>query len=84
MEIRQSTFHNGLKSKNMIDIPTRWNDSEPDWTWQDVCKNGHYYSTSSTETWPRPHYKQRAIEDQLTEERRQLYLSYYSKRQNKS
>lgn len=84
VEIRQSTFHNGLKGKNVIDIPTHWHDSEPDWTWQDVCKNGQYYSTSSTEIWPRPKYKQRAMKEahlQLTEERRQLYLSYYSKRE---
>ena len=82
VEIRQSTFHNGLKSKNVIDIPTHWNDSEQDWTWEDVCKNGHYYSSSSTSAWPRPEYKQRALQeekDRLTGQRRQRYLSYYSK-----
>ena len=82
VEIRQSAFHNGLKSKNVIDIPTHWRDSEKDWTWKDVCENGQYYSTSSSESWPRPEYQKNAIEEQrlkVTEERRQRYVSYYFK-----
>ena len=68
VEIRQASFHNGLQSsKNVIDIPTHWNDSEPDWSWEDVCKNGQCYSSlssSSTDIWPRPKYKQRALEEE--------------------
>tara|TARA_B100000795_G_scaffold79789_1_gene57236 strand:- start:316 stop:906 length:591 start_codon:yes stop_codon:yes gene_type:complete len=82
VEIRQSAFHNGLKSKNVIDIPTHWRDSEKDWTWKDVCENGQYYSTSSSESWPRPEYQKNAIEEQrlkVVEERRQRYVSYYFK-----
>lgn len=61
IEIVQAAFHNGLKSKNKIDIPTHWNDSELDWTWTDVCNHGEYYSSSSTEVWPRPEYARKAL-----------------------
>lgn len=80
VEIRQVPFHNGLKSKNVFDIPTHWCDSETDWTWKDVCENGQYYSMSSVESWPRPKYQQNAMEEQrlqVEEERRQRYVNYY-------
>jgi hypothetical protein len=82
VEIRQTCFHNGPQGKSVIDIPTHWNDSELDWTWENVCKNGQYYATSSTEVWPRPEYNTSAMEEQrlqATEERRRRYTSYYFK-----
>ena len=85
VEIRQAHFHNGLERRNIINIPTHWNDSEPEWTWEDVCNNGQYYSTSSHETWPRPEYKVKAMEEQMrkaTAERRQRYLNYNYPTQN--
>lgn len=79
VEMRQVAFHNGLKSKNVIDIPTHWRDSEKDWTWKDVCENGQHYSTSSSESWPRPEYQKNALEEQrleAVEEYRQRYAYF--------
>ena len=56
-----------------LSIPVGWEDDLPQWTWNDVIKNGQYYSTSSSETWPRPEYKfyaQREMLAQLASERR--------------
>lgn len=81
VEIYQVAFHNGSQSKNVIEIPTHWCDSEKDWTWKDVCENGQHYSTSSSESWPRPEYQKNAFEEQrlkVTEERRQKY-AYFKK-----
>jgi len=56
VELRQCAFHLDGVDKNVGDIPTHWRDNEEDYTWEQVCKNGQYYSTSSSETWPRPEY----------------------------
>ena len=41
-------------------IPVSWNDDLTDWTWKDVVNHGEYYSSSSSEVWPPPHYQMRA------------------------
>lgn len=56
VELRQCAFHLDDFDKNVGDIPTHWRDNEEDYTWAQVCEDGQYYSTSSSETWPRPEY----------------------------
>lgn len=56
VELRQCAFHTSPFDKNVGDIPTHWRDNEEDYTWAQVCENGEYYSTSSSERWPRPEY----------------------------
>lgn len=60
VEMRQTAFHLQSFERNVFDIPTHWKDLEKDYTWTEVCENGEYYSTSSSETWPRPEYARRA------------------------
>lgn len=40
-------------------IPVGWDDDLPQWTWQDVCRYGHY-PTSSSQIWPPEEYKIKA------------------------
>ena len=56
VEVRQCAFHLDDFDKNVGDIPTHWRDNEKDYTWAQVCQDGQYYATSSSETWPRPEY----------------------------
>ena len=60
VELRQTAFHLKPFERNVFDIPTHWKDLEKDYTWAEVCENGEYYPTSSSETWPRPEYARRA------------------------
>lgn len=45
--------------KGQYAIPVGWNDDLPQWTWQDVCRYGHY-PTSSSQVWPPEEYKAKA------------------------
>lgn len=56
VELHQCAFHLDDFDKNIGDIPTHWLDNEDDYTWAQVCQDGQYYSSSSSETWPRPEY----------------------------
>ena len=56
VELRQCAFHLDGFDKNVGNIPTHWRDNEENYTWAQVCDNGQYYSTSSSETWPRSEY----------------------------
>jgi len=60
VQMRQTAFHLKPFERNVFDIPTHWNDLEKDYSWAEVCANGEYYATSSSETWPRPEYARRA------------------------
>ena len=80
VELRQCAFHLNGVDKNVGDIPTHWQDNEEDYTWAQVCEDGQYYSTSSSETWPRPEYVRFArLEKMRTArlERVDLFKRYY-------
>ena len=53
-----------------MSIPVCWDDQLTDWTWEHVCANPQYYSTSSSDVWPPVHYSMRA-----TRERQQRALN---------
>lgn len=69
VQIRQSAFHLKAFEKNVFDIPTHWNDLEKDYTWAEVCADGQFYATSSSETWPRPEYVHRARIEKMNKAR---------------
>lgn len=81
IEMCQCAFHLKEFDKNVFEIPTHWDDLEKDYTWAEVCENGQYYSTSSSETWPRPEYARRAELEKIRNARVQRldpFAKYYA------
>lgn len=56
VELQQCVFHLNKFEKNVGDIPTHWRSGGGGYTWTQVCANGQYYSSSSSEIWPPPAY----------------------------
>ena len=79
IEVCETAFHLNDARKNIVDIPTHWDDNEKEWTWNDVCNNRHFYSSSSSSNGqPWKLYKQKAQMETVRTKQQNVYSKYFS------
>lgn len=60
VEMCESAFHNNDFVQDVFEIPTHWDDCNPDYTWSELCDSGQCYASSSKDVWPPTEYKRQA------------------------